>query len=263
MHPSGQMAADTGSKNNFGFNVKFNRSAKSLQGDFNTIIRRTQADGVHVYQIKGNVLNTLWAIPAIGPLPARASFSGKASIQDITNPLAPVSVDGNATIKVEMTDRNDIGTGDAIAITVWNNAGALWFASNWSGIRNDEQTLAAGNIRISNGTSLLETIISVITDLVDEYGNPIDAHGQGNLLDVALAPNPATSYTNLTINASPDKGNVHIIVTDLFGKVIESKEITAGRNTIQLGSNYRPGVYMIEVSQGQARQTVKLIKLVG
>jgi hypothetical protein len=92
--------------------------------------------------------------------------------------------------------------------------------------------------------------------------NPQNGHGQGNLLSIALAPNPATSYTNLTVNASADKGNVHIIVTDLFGKVIETKEIAAGRSTIQLGSGYRPGVYMIEVSQGQARQTVKLIKLV-
>jgi hypothetical protein len=261
VHPAGQIAGDVGSKNNFGFNVKFNRSAKSLQGDFNTIIRRTEADGVHVYQIKGNVLNTLWAIPSLGALPARASFSGKASIQDITDPLGPVSVDGNATIKIEMSDRTDTGTGDAVAITVWNQSGNLWFASNWSGIHNDEQTLAAGNIRISNGASFLETIISVISDLVDEYGNPVNGHGQGSLLSVALAPNPATSYTNLTVNANPEKGNVHIIVTDLFGKVIETKEITAGRNTIQLGTEYRPGVYMIEVSQGQTRQTVKLIKL--
>lgn len=257
-HPAGQMAGDIGSNNNFGFNVKFNKSAKNLQGNFNTIIRHTEADGVHVYQVKGNVLNTLWATPALGILPAKASFSGKASIQDITNPLSPVSVDGNATVKVEMTDRSDAGTGDAIAITIWNKSGGLWFASNWDGIHTDEQLLAGGNIRINN-PSLLETIISVISGIIDEHGNPGNG---GNLLTVALAPNPAYSYTNLTINASADKGNVHIIVTDMFGKVIESKEITAGRNTIQLGNSYRPGIYMIEVTQGQNRQTVKLIKLI-
>jgi hypothetical protein len=256
-HPAGQLAGDAGSRNNFGFNVKYNKNSKNLQGNFNTIIRRTEADGVHVYQVKGNALNTLWAIPGIGVIPAWASFSGKASIQDITNPLAPVSVDGNATIKVEMTDRTDAGTGDAIAITIYNKTGALLFASNWSGILTTQQVLAGGNININNGASLLETIISAVTDAVN------DGHGQGGgSLSVALAPNPAAVYTNLTINASADKGNVHIIVTDLFGKVIEAREIPAGRNTIQLGNSYRPGIYMIEVAQGQQKQTVKLIKLI-
>jgi hypothetical protein len=260
-HSAGQKAGDAGSKNNFGFNVKFNRSAKNLQGNFNTIFRRTEADGVHVYQVKGNVLNTLWALPSIGALPAKASFSGKASIQDITNLLAPVPVDGNATFKVEMTDRSDAGTGDAIAITIWNKSGGLWFASDWNGFRTDEQVLAGGNIKINNGASLLETIIPVIGGIIDEHGNAGEGHGQGNLLHVALTPNPAYAYTNLTIDASGGKGNVHILVTDLFGKVVESKEVTAGRSTIQLGKNYRPGVYMIEVTQGQNKKTVKLIKL--
>jgi hypothetical protein len=130
----------------------------------------------------------------------------------------------------------------------------LWFASNWNGWRNDDQVLAAGNIRINNGTSLLQTIISVITDIVD-------AHNQGNLLDVALAPNPAIAQTNLTVNASPGKGNVRIVVTDLFGRAIETKEIPAGQNIIQLGAGYKPGVYIIEVSQGQDKKTTRFIKL--
>jgi autotransporter-associated beta strand protein len=250
-HPAGQTAGDIGSKNNFGFHVKYNRSTRTLQGSFNTIIRRTEADGMHVYQVKGNVVNTLWAIPGIGPLPAWASCSGKASIQDITNPLVPVSVDANATIKVDMTDRTDAGTGDAIAVTIWNKSGGLWFASNWNGLFTDQQVLAAGNISINNGGLILQTVISAGTD----------EHTSGSLLNVAIAPNPAVSYTNLTINADPQKGNVRIIVTDLFGKVMETKEIAAGRNTIQLGNAYRPGVYVVEVRQGQDRKVVQLIKL--
>jgi autotransporter-associated beta strand protein len=249
---AGQMAGDAGSQNNFGFNVKYNKSSRTLQGTINTLIRRTEADGVHVYQIKGNVLTTLWAIPRIGIIPAWASVTGKASIQDITNPLAPVLVEGNATIKIDMTDRNDAGTGDAIAITTWNKTGGLLFASNWNGIVNDQQVLAGGNININNGASLLETIISAITD---------DSHGQGSLLSISLAPNPAVGSTNLTINADPQKGNVRILVTDLFGKVIESKEIAAGSSTIKLGNSYRPGIYVIEVSQGLDKKTVQLIKL--
>ncbi len=36
---------------------------------------------------------------------ATATFKGKANIQDITNPVAPISVDGNATLQVQMTDK--------------------------------------------------------------------------------------------------------------------------------------------------------------
>ncbi|OQP61143.1 hypothetical protein A3860_05340 [Niastella vici] len=260
-HPTGQMAGDVGSRNNFGFNVKFNKRDRNLQGNFNTIIRRTELDGVHVYQVQSNVLTTLWAIPAIGAIPARASFSGKASIQDITNPLAPVSIDGNAIVQVQTTDRSEAGTGDAIAITVWNKSGGLWFTSNWNGMRYDEQVLAAGNIRVNNGPSIFQTIISVITDIIDGHGNPATGNNPGGLMEIALAPNPANSYTRLTINANPQNGNVYIKVTDLFGQIIETKEIAAGRNAIQFGSGYRPGVYVIEVSQGQDKKTVQLIKL--
>ncbi len=48
---------------------------------------------------------------------ATATFKGKANIQDITNPVAPISVDGNATLQVQMTDKGEPGRDDTIAIT--------------------------------------------------------------------------------------------------------------------------------------------------
>jgi hypothetical protein len=85
---------------------------------------------VHVYQIKVNAMTSLVADSASGA----ATFNGKANIQDITNPLVPVSVDGNATLQVMMTDEGESGASDTIAITVWNKSGGLWFASKWDGV---------------------------------------------------------------------------------------------------------------------------------
>src|SRR5439155_20324172 len=45
---AGTYAATAGTKDNFGFNVKFNMSGTNLQGNFNSIVRQ----GSHVYQIK-------------------------------------------------------------------------------------------------------------------------------------------------------------------------------------------------------------------
>jgi len=138
----GQKAGDSGKKNNFGFNVKYNKTGTNLQGNINTIIRRTEPDGVHVYQIKGNSMTSL----SVDATTGKATFNGKASIQDITNPLVPLSVDGNATLQVTMTDAGEPGSSDKIAITVWNKAGGLWFASNWSGTGTVEQLLGGGNL---------------------------------------------------------------------------------------------------------------------
>ena len=48
-----------GLKNNFGFNLKYNKAGK-LQGNLNTIIRKKESDGtITLYQVKSNFANSL------------------------------------------------------------------------------------------------------------------------------------------------------------------------------------------------------------
>jgi hypothetical protein len=177
----GIRAGDAGTRNNFGFNVKFNKSGKNLQGGINIIVRRKEADGMlHVFQIKGNAMTSLAIngdITGSHPYPT-AIFDGKASIQDVTDPLNVLSIDGNASLHVEMTDKGDPGSSDMIAITVWDKDGGLWFASNWNGARTVEQLLAAGNLKINtNGTSVIDvqpTATTLTTSMnPTEYGQPV------------------------------------------------------------------------------------------
>ena len=137
---AGQMAGATGQRTNFGFNVKYNNAKTNLQGNINTIVR----NGSKVYQIKGNSMTSLSTNTTSSP--KAATFQGKASIQDITNPLNPVSVDGNATLKVTMSDYGEPGSSDKIGITVWNKSGGTWFSSKWSGTATLEQPLDGGNL---------------------------------------------------------------------------------------------------------------------
>jgi hypothetical protein len=136
-----------GQKTNFGFNVKYNKSGTNLQGNINTIIRNNG----RVYQIKGNSMTSLGVQPCASGNPsttcaATATFNGKATIQDITNPTSAISIDGNATLQVTMTDKGTPGTNDTIGITVWNKAGGTWFSSNWSGTKTLEQLLGGGDL---------------------------------------------------------------------------------------------------------------------
>jgi hypothetical protein len=74
--PAGAFAGDVGSKNNFGFNVKYNKPKTSLQGSINTIIRKAG----RLYQVKGNAMTSLVIddkITAAHPYPT-ATFFGKA-----------------------------------------------------------------------------------------------------------------------------------------------------------------------------------------
>ncbi len=147
---AGQVAGASGKKNNFGFNVKFNKQGTNLQGNINTIVRSDvlppmscpQTAGLHVYQVKGNAMTSLSVNTTYG----KATFNGKANITDITNSLAPCTVDGNAKLQVTMDDNGEPGAADLIGITVWNKYGGLWFASKWDGTKTVEQLLGGGNL---------------------------------------------------------------------------------------------------------------------
>lgn len=139
---AGQYAGTQNMRSNFGFNVKYNKSGTNLQGSINVIVRK----GTNVYQVKGNVMSSLLAKTTTSP--KTANFTGKASIQDITNPTAAYGIDGNATLQVTMSDYGEPGSSDKIGITVLNKAGGLWFATRWSGTATVEQLLGGGNLSV-------------------------------------------------------------------------------------------------------------------
>ena len=80
-------------------------------------------------------------------VPPAGQFLVGAGKRIITpNPLLPVSIDGNATLQVTMTDAGEPGSSDAVAITVWNKSGGIWFSSKWDGTKTVEQLLGGGNL---------------------------------------------------------------------------------------------------------------------
>ncbi len=108
------------------------------QGRINTIIRNNG----RVYQ--GNAMTSLSVQPSSCPTaPGGAVFNGKANTKDITDALNPISVDGNATLQVTMTDKGEPGSMGTIAITIWNKSGGLRFSSSWNGTKTLEQSVEA------------------------------------------------------------------------------------------------------------------------
>jgi hypothetical protein len=170
----GIKAGDVGSKNNFGFSVKYNQKGTNLQGKVNAIIRRTEGGIRHEYQVKATNLGTLgvqywdttlsggaggWAVVpggacannynATAACPIKATFTAGANMQDTTNPLNPISVGGGATLQLDMIDYGEPGsTGpgpDKFALTVWDSSNQLWYSTSWNGVASGLQLLDGGN----------------------------------------------------------------------------------------------------------------------
>jgi hypothetical protein len=73
-------------------------------------------------------------------------------------------------------------------------------------------------------------------------------------------PNPSSGHFTLAIR-SPKQDKVSMRVTDLLGRVIEVKPNILPNGTLQVGSKYNPGTYIVEVMQGKEKRVVKLFKL--
>jgi hypothetical protein len=143
---AGVYAGDDGRKTNFGFNVKFNKQLTALQGHVNIIIRQNG----HNYQIKTNAMQSL----AVNPVAHTATFISKANLQDVTDPSNPISLGGNLSLIITLTDPGEPGTSDTIGITLWKGT-QLLYSSHWSGTQTIEQLLDGGNIVIhTNGQRL-------------------------------------------------------------------------------------------------------------
>ncbi|OQP50167.1 hypothetical protein A4D02_27440 [Niastella koreensis] len=82
-----------------------------------------------------------------------------------------------------------------------------------------------------------------------------------NGLHVHALPNPSSQYFTITIRSN-DKQPVTLRIINSTGRVIETH--TAGANgSLQIGGNYMPGTYFIQVVQGRNMVTLHLVKQPG
>jgi len=147
----GSYQADAGTPMGFAFNVKY-KNMKNLQGHTNVIFEKNG----RTYQIKSTAISSLGIAmrspgggacsdPPGATCLGIADFRSKASMVDITNPLAPVTIAGNLTLQVTLTDSGEPGSSDTIGVTLWDGSKVV-FSSNWNGAKTVEQLLSGGNL---------------------------------------------------------------------------------------------------------------------
>jgi len=141
----GTYASDPGRKVNFGFNVKWNKTMKRLQGNLNLVFRI----GGETYQVKTNSMTSL-SINSVNPCSQQAYFTSKANLTRVTSAGIPEEIKGTLDLQVTMTNNTSPGAISTIGVTVYDG-NTLLYSSNWPVNQTEELPLEGGNIVVHNG----------------------------------------------------------------------------------------------------------------
>ena len=245
VNSSGQFASDSLKNLNFGFNVKYNHSGQNLQGTINVTFRRTQSGVMHLYRIKGNSMNFL-SVNVDGSV-KKAFFTGRVSLKDVTSPSTNLSLGSNLIVQVTVTDCGP-GNNDSIGFTLWSNSNALLYSSNWVNSTTQEKNLSGGNIEVHLGNTVLRTDAAATLITKEE-----------SLFNVRVMPNPSSNQFTL-ITEGNGKELIQLRVMNMLGELIETQNDLAPGEAIELGNNYKAGIYFVQVEQGGMLRTVKILK---
>ena len=80
-------------------------------------------------------------------------------------------------------------------------------------------------------------------------------------VEVSVMPNPSTNQFSLRMT-SPNMGEwFSIRVTDINGKTIETRQRISAGQLVQIGKDYKKGIYFVTVIGDNYRNTYKLVKL--
>jgi len=144
-------------------------------------------------------------------------------------------------------------------------------------IANDWQVIDAHHVRLRAERNSLGTgrVYTITISAVDQAGKkaiqnlyvavPHDASGPTkfkNELSVKVAPNPAIGYFTI-FTESKDQQKIAIRITDIYGRIIETRSNLSPNTTVQLGHAWKPGLYYAECTQGDQKLVIKLVKAAG
>jgi hypothetical protein len=76
-----------------------------------------------------------------------------------------------------------------------------------------------------------------------------------------VLPNPSKDRFALKLESKNPKNAMTLRIVDAVGTVMDTRTNLFGGKTLQVGANYRPGIYYAELNQGNNKKLVRLIKL--
>lgn len=83
---------------------------------------------------------------------------------------------------------------------------------------------------------------------------------ESGLFELKGFPNPSYNDFTIQVNSSDVVNKIQLKILDISGRLIQKLENIKPGQSIKLGFNYRPGVYIFEMIQADKRKQLKLIK---
>jgi len=173
----------------YSFNVKYNKKGTNPQGAASiTIFSWYDANGlldddIHIYHVKSNAIATLAVNKPGDP---NAYFSAKATLKEELEGGVMVSIEGNNTLQLWMTDpgNDGIATGiSTLGIQLNRKAGGIWFSSYWTGTTTTEQPIFAGSELMVAPASAVRSSEITVDPITEEV----------NAGELTVYPNPTNS----------------------------------------------------------------------
>jgi hypothetical protein len=251
---AGSYAGTSGSKMNFGFNMKWNPSGKNLQGNINIIFRKMVSGVWRTYQIKSNKINSM-AVNQSDPNYRKAIISTKANLRDITDPANPISLGGNLNLAMDAWEHTSQNNGelDKIAVTLTGSGSqGLFFSSHWVGTGTVAQIINGGKIKVrSSGPG----------NKVSE--SPITQESETDVISqVQIQPNPFQYQTDIRFEIF-EMQNVTLRISDSKGKlisVLHDGMLDAGQHRFTFDGIHLPvGMYFYTLVAGGEIKTGKIV----
>jgi hypothetical protein len=64
----------------------------------------------------------------------------------------------------------------------------------------------------------------------------------------------------LKIESDNTKDQINVKVTDMVGRTIQTFANLSAGQTLRIGSNYKTGIYFLQMTQGNMHKQIKLVK---
>jgi hypothetical protein len=187
---------------------------------------------------------------------ASASITVTEPEQLVANITAtPITcVDGTSTITVTATGGVAPYTGTG---TFTRTAGTYTFT-----VSDANGCTANANVVLGNA----QTVQPIITiGQVVSPGNAVRINAtlptetQTTTMSAVAYPNPSQTGFELKVSSNSNK-NVTVLVYDVHGE-LKSQAVVAPRNRYMFGASLMPGIYFVNVLQGDASKSIRIVKM--
>jgi hypothetical protein len=114
----------------------------------------------------------------------------------------------------------------------------------------------AGNVSTSS------TTVTVPHDMSGKQKNIMADNGRKPAEEISLkiASNPTSTYFGVDIESFDKATNMNVKLIDVSGNIVEVQNNLKAGQFIKIGQSARPGIYLLQISQGKLLKQVTLIK---